>query len=113
MCRLVASEVVIPVPWHGEKESGAYNYAIVCSHSLLTSSRIKGVNCVECKLLHCECRASRGVDYQTMPLECIVFFGSICSQHAICLILVSINARLKSDSNDSRIMCISCKTRIL
>ena len=56
---------------------------IVCSHSLLTSSRIKGVNCVECKLLHCEYRASRGVDYQTMPLQCIVFFGSICSQHAI------------------------------
>ena len=53
---------------------------IVCSHSLLTSSRIKGVNCVECKLLHCEYKASRGVDYQTMPLQCIVFFGS---QHAI------------------------------
>ena len=54
--------------------------SIVCSHSLLTSSRIKGVNCVECKLLHCDYRASRGVDYQTMPLQCIMFFGS---QHAI------------------------------
>ena len=43
------------------------------------TSRVKGVNCVECKLLHCEYRASRGVDYQTMPLQCIVF----CSQHAI------------------------------
>ena len=37
---------------------------IVCSFT----SRIKSVNCVECKLLHCEYRASRGVDYQTMPL---------------------------------------------
>ena len=30
------------------------------------------VNCVECKLLHCEYRASKGVDYKSMPLQCIV-----------------------------------------
>ena len=30
---------------------------------------------MECKLLHCEYRASRGVDYQSMPLQCIVFSG--------------------------------------
>ena len=29
---------------------------IVCSCSLLTSSKVKGVNCVECKLLHREYR---------------------------------------------------------
>ena len=68
---------------------------------------------MECKLLHCEYRASRGVDYQTMPLQCIVLSGSIYSQHAIELILVSQNTRLESDSNDSRIMCILCKTKKL
>ena len=83
--------------------------AIVCSCSLLTSSRIKGNNCVECKLLHCVYRASKGVDYQTMPLQCIVFFGSTCSQHAIEVILVSNEADLRADSNDSSPMCISCK----
>ena len=39
--------------------------------------------------------------------------GSICSQHAIELILVSQNTCLESDSNDSRIMCILCKTKKL
>ena len=48
-----------------------------------------------------------------MPLQCIVLSGSICSQHAIELILVSQNTRLESDSNDSRIMCILCKTKKL
>ena len=64
-------------------------------------SRIKGVNCVKCKFLHCEYRASKGVDYQSMPLQCIVFFGSTCSQHAIEVILVSNEADLRADSNDS------------
>ena len=44
---------------------------------------------MECKLLHCEYKASRGVDYQSMPLQCIVFSGLICSQHAIEMDLVS------------------------
>ena len=48
-----------------------------------------------------------------MPLQCIVLSGSIYSQHAIELILVSQNMRLESDSNDSRIMCILCKTKKL
>ena len=30
---------------------------------------------MECKLLHCEYKASRSVDYQSMPLQCIVFSG--------------------------------------
>ena len=64
---------------------------------------------MECKLLHCEYRASKGVDYQSMPLQCIVFFGSTCSQHAIEVILVSNEADLRADSNDSSPMCISCK----
>ena len=48
-----------------------------------------------------------------MPLQCIVLSDSIHSQHAIELILVSQNTRLESDSNDSRIMCILCKTKKL
>ena len=83
--------------------------SIVCSCSLLASSRIKGVDCVECKLLHCEYRASKGVDYQSMPLQCIVFFGSTYSQYAIEVIFVSNEADLRADSNDSSPMCISCK----
>ena len=82
---------------------------IVCSCSLLTSSKVKGVNCVECKLLHCEYRAYKGVNYQTMPLQCIAFSGSTCSQSAIKVILVSNEANLRADSNDSSPMCISCK----
>ena len=48
-----------------------------------------------------------------MPLQCIVLSGSIYSQHAIELILVSQNTRLEFDSNDSRIMYILCKTKKL
>ena len=64
---------------------------------------------MECKLLHCEYRAYKGVDYQTMPLQCIVFSGSTCSQLAIEMILISNEADLRADSNDSSPMCISCK----
>ena len=88
-------------------------YIIVCSCSLLTSSKVKGVNCVECKLLHCEYRAYKGVNYQTMPLQCIVFSGSTYSQSAIEVILVSNEADLRADSNDSSPMCISCKIKKL
>ena len=35
--------------------------------------------------------------------------GSICSQHAIEMILVSKEVHSKSDSNDLSPMCISCK----
>ena len=62
-----------------------------------------------CKLLHCVYRAYKGVDYQTMPLQCIVFSGSTCSQHAIEMILISNEADLRADSNDSSSICISCK----
>ena len=48
-----------------------------------------------------------------MPLQCIVFSGLACSQHAIKLILVSDEADLRVDSNDSSPMCISCKTKKL
>ena len=48
-----------------------------------------------------------------MPLQCIVLSDPICSQHAIELILVSQNTRLEFNSNDSRIMCILCKTKKL
>ena len=64
---------------------------------------------MECKLLHCEYRACKGVNYQTMPLQCIVLSGSTCSQSAIEVILVSNEADLRADSNDSSPMCISCK----
>ena len=66
-----------------------------------------------CKLLHYEYRASEGANYQNMPLQCIVFSGLACSQHAIKLILVSDEADLRVDSNDSSPMCISCKTKKL
>ena len=72
-----------------------------------TSAAIKGVNCVECKFLHCDCRASRGVDYQSMPMQCI---GFISSQHAIGVVLVSKEVRFGIDFNDSSPMCIACKT---
>ena len=64
---------------------------------------------MECKLLHCEYRAYRSVNYQTMPLQCIVFSGSTCFQSAIEVILVSNESDLRADSNDSNPMCISCK----
>ena len=64
---------------------------------------------MECKLLHCEYRAYKGVDYQTMPLQCIVFSGSTYSQLAIEMILISNEADLRADSYDSSPMCISCK----
>ena len=48
-----------------------------------------------------------------MPLQCIVFSGLACSQHAIELSLVSDEADLRVDSNDSSLMCISCKTKKL
>ena len=63
-----------------------------------------------CKLLHCEYRASEGVNYQNMPLQCIVFSSLACS---LKLILVSDEADLRVDSNDSSPMCISCKTKKL
>ena len=66
-----------------------------------------------CKLLHCEYRASEGANYQNMPLQCIVFSGLACSQHAIKLILVSDEVDSRVDSNDSSPMCISCKTKKL
>ena len=64
---------------------------------------------MECKLLHCEYRAYKGVNYQTMPLQCIMFSGSTCSQLAIEMILISNEADLRADSNDSSPMCISYK----
>ena len=66
-----------------------------------------------CKLLHCEYRASEGANYQNMPLQCIVFSGLACSQHALKLILVSDEADSRVDSNDSSPMSISCKTKKL
>ena len=68
---------------------------------------------MECKLLHCEYKASEGANYQNMSLQCIMFSGLACSQHAIKLILVSNEADLKVDSNDSSQMCISRKTKKL
>ena len=68
---------------------------------------------MECKLLHCEYKASRGVDYQSMPLQCIVFSGLICSQHAIEMNLVSPKAPKNPDSNDSSPISISLKTKKL
>ena len=47
-----------------------------------------------------------------MPLQCIVFSGSTCSQHAIEMILISNEADLRADSNDSSPMCISCKIKL-
>ena len=75
------------------------------------SSNLINVNIVwnAGKLLHCEYRAYKGVNCQTMPLQCIVFSGSTCSQSAIEVILVSNEADLRADSNDSSPMCISCK----
>ena len=68
--------------YHATRESCTLNYYYdlpdiliaqsITSYQSLTNSRyslfklswgIKGVNCVECKLLHCEYKASRGVDY--------------------------------------------------
>ena len=68
---------------------------------------------MECKLLYCEYKASRGVDYQSMPLQCIVFSGLICSQHvhAIEMDLVSQKAPKNPDSNDSSPISISLKTK--
>ena len=84
------------------------------TYSLLTltstSAAIKGVNCVECKLLHCECRASKGVDYHCNVL---VFSGFIGFQYPIGMILVSKEAQFRVDSNDSSPMCIACKTKKL
>ena len=70
----------VPLP-EGYTEPGACNQIrysserYACHYSLFTpTSAIKGANCVECKLLHCEYRASKGVDYQSMPLQCIGVF---------------------------------------
>ena len=68
---------------------------------------------MECKLLHCEYKAFRGVDYQSMPLQCIVFSGLICSQHAIEMDLVSQKAPTNPDSNDSSPISVSLKTKKL
>ena len=54
---------------------GGDNECTLRYYSLFTlTSAIKGANCVECKLLHCEYRASKGVDYQSMPLQFIGVF---------------------------------------
>ena len=63
---------------------------------------------MECRL-HCEYKVYKGVNYQTMPLQCIVFSGSTCSQSVIEMISVPNEADLRADSNDSSPMCISCK----
>ena len=68
---------------------------------------------MECKLLHCEYKASRDVDYQSMPLQCIVFSGLICSQHAIEMDLLSQKAPKNPDSNDSSPISVSLKTKKL
>ena len=79
MCQKGDDEITVETLYEGTS-AGAEGYgAIVCSHSLLTLSRIKCVNCVECKLLHCEYRASRGVDYQTMPLHYSFFWFPTCN----------------------------------
>ena len=39
----------------------------------------------------------------------VLFSGSTCSQSTIEVILVSNEANLRADSNDSSPMCISCK----
>ena len=48
-----------------------------------------------------------------MPLQCIVFSGLICSQHAIEMDLVSPKAPKNPDSNDSNPISISLKTKKL
>ena len=53
------------------------DYSLSVQVELGLKSGIKGVNCVECKLLHCDNKASRGVDYQSMSLQCIVISGLI------------------------------------
>ena len=79
----------------------------------LVSARHKGVNCVGFKLLHCEYKASRGVDYQNMSLQCIVFSVLICSQHAIEMDLVSQKVPKNPDSNDSSPIFVSLKTKVI
>ena len=68
---------------------------------------------MECKLLQCEYRASEDVDYESMPLQCIMFFGLIRYQHAIGMDLVSPKAPKNPDSNDSRTISISFKIKKL
>ena len=70
---------------------------IVCSHS---SSVIKGVNC------HVTPLRIQGVDYKTMPLQCIMCILVECI-HAI------LEGYLRADSNDSSLVCISRKTEKL
>ena len=67
---------------------------------MLTSNLINHTRCHMCGMQApcCEYRASRDIDYQSIPLQCIVFSGS---QHAIDLILVSNEADLRVYSNDS------------
>ena len=48
-----------------------------------------------------------------MPLQCIVFSGLICSQHAIEMDLVSPKVPKNPDSNDSSPISISLKTKKL
>ena len=48
-----------------------------------------------------------------MPLQCIVFSGLICPQHAIEMNLVSPKAPKNPDSNDSSPISISLKTKKL
>ena len=48
-----------------------------------------------------------------MPLQCIVFSGLICSQHAIEMDLVSPKAPKNPDSNDSSPISVSLKTKKL
>ena len=58
-------------------------------------------------------KASRGVDYQSMPLQCIVFSSLICSQHAIQMDLISQKAPKNPDSNDSSPISVSLKIKKL
>ena len=48
-----------------------------------------------------------------MPLQCIVFSGLICSQHAIEMDLVSPKVPKNPDSNDSSPISVSLKTKKL
>ena len=48
-----------------------------------------------------------------MPLQCIMFYGLICFQHAIEMDLVSQKVPKNPDSNDSSPISVSLKTKKL
>ena len=66
---------------------------------------------MECKLLHWPLEVL--IIKVCMPLQCIVFFGLICSQHAIEMDLVSQKAPKNPDSKDSSPISVSLKTKNL